>query len=89
MENPQNLANGVHALLGYCVLITTSIFTHTWWIFGIVEVVLTVFVIVKEYWYDLRYETGETLQSSTEDALGYLVGNIAGWLLLLILWRLS
>jgi hypothetical protein len=42
---------------------------------------LATYVLVKEYWYDLKYETGETLQSSTVDALGYLVGSVILWAL--------
>ena len=88
MENVQNLADGVHAALSYAVLLTTVFFTHNWWWIGGVEVFLVVFVLVKEFYYDLRYETGETMRSSTIDALGWLVGNIVCWIVLgLAHWR--
>ncbi len=76
MENPQNLANIGHALAGYAVLVTALLFTSKWLPLAIVEVLLTVYVLTKEFWYDLKYETGETVRSSTIDALGYLIGNI-------------
>lgn len=79
MENVQNLADGVHFALSYGVLLTTFYFTNSWWWIGGVEAFLTAFVLAKEYWYDLRYETGETWKSSTIDALGWLVGNGVCW----------
>ena len=45
---------------------------------------LYVFVLVKEYWYDLRYETGETVETSTEDVLGWLVGGLVAWGVILL-----
>jgi hypothetical protein len=80
MEDKQTLANGVHAALSYSILLTTAFLAHaSWrWIGGI-EAFLVVFVTVKEAWYDLKYETGETWQSSLEDAIGWLVGNILAW----------
>ena len=76
MENPQNLANLGHALAGYAVLVTALLFTSKWLPLAVVEALLVVYVLTKEFWYDLKYETGETMRSSTIDALGYLVGNI-------------
>jgi hypothetical protein len=76
MENPQNLANIGHALAGYAVLLTAIFFTSSWLPLAIIEVLLAVYVLTKEFWYDLKYETGETMRSSTIDALGYLIGNI-------------
>lgn len=83
MENVQNLANIGHALAGYAVLLTVVLFSHAWLAVLIVEALLVVYVLVKEFWYDLRYETGETIASSAEDALGYLVGNAVSWVLVL------
>lgn len=86
MENSQTLANGVHAALSYGILLTTAFLAHTspylWWWIGGVEAFLLVFVTVKEAWYDLKYETGETWQSSAEDAFGWLVGNAIAWVVL-------
>lgn len=86
MENPQTLANIGHALAGACVVLTTVLFTHSWRTIGIVEALLTAYVLGKEYWYDLRYETGETVGSSTEDALGYLVGDVWAILMVIVAW---
>lgn len=92
MENSQTLANGVHAALSYGILLTTAFLAHTsshlWWWIGGVEVFLLAFVLVKEFWYDLRFETGETIATSTEDALGWLIGNVIAWAVLgLAHWR--
>jgi hypothetical protein len=84
MENAQNLADGVHCAIGMGVLVITALFAHRWLPFLVAEGMLVPFVLVKEYWYDLKYETGETVRSSTVDALGYLIGNAAGWLLLFV-----
>jgi hypothetical protein len=86
MENAQTLANGVHCFLCYSIVFTNwmmSLGNHHqfWWIVGL-EFFLIVFVLVKEYWYDLNYETGETLYTSTEDALGWLSGNILAWVMI-------
>lgn len=85
MENKQNLANGVHCALSYAILLTTAFLSRgsLKWILAI-EIALTIFVLVKEYWYDLRYETGETIKTSTEDALGWLIGNGIAWTVIAI-----
>lgn len=82
MENAQNLANIGHALGGATVLLIAALFTHSWVPFAILETLLAAYVLVKEFWYDLKYETGETVATSTEDALGYLVGNIIACVLI-------
>jgi hypothetical protein len=82
MENAQTLANIGHGLAGLAVPAVTALFVHTWTPLLIVEFLLAAYVLGKEYWYDLRYETGETVASSTEDALGYLAGNFIGCALL-------
>lgn len=83
MEVPQNLANGVHFFLSGYVLLLTAFFTRLcvsrWWVIGGVELFLVVFVLAKEFWYDLKYETGETVATSAEDALGWLFGNLFTW----------
>jgi hypothetical protein len=89
MENPQNLANIGHALAGYSVLLTVVLFSHHWLPIAIVEGLLVTYVMTKEFWYDLKYETGETVKSSAVDALGYLIGNAIAWALVLFAWRLN
>jgi hypothetical protein len=54
-----------------------------------VQAVLAFYVLGKEYGYDLKYETGETLRSSTEDAIGYLVGSAIGWAVVLLVRLIS
>ena len=93
MEQPQTLANGVHALIGYGVLLTVVLLTHrspnvAAWVGG-VQGALAIFVLAKEYFYDLREETGETMRSSTIDALGYLVGNVVAWGVWGLAWRMG
>ena len=89
MESAQNLANIGHALAGYAVLVTANLFTRNGVPITIVEGLLAAYVLGKEYIYDLREETGETFASSTEDALGYLVGNAVAWLPVLLAWRFA
>lgn len=45
------------------------------WIFG--GVALTLWVPPKEFWYDLRYEKGETVATSSRDTLFYALGALA------------
>ena len=78
MEDKQNLANGVHFLLGYAILFTACVFGHLIAI-AIASVILAPAVLIKEFWYDLRYETGETKKTSIEDALGYAAGMVLAW----------
>jgi len=88
MEVPQTLANGVHAALGCLVMLTTAFFVrpfpHALAGLAGVQAFLAAFVLTKEYWYDLRYETGETVRSSTEDALGWLFGSVVFWVIFAI-----
>lgn len=88
MENAQTLANIGHFLGGYVIPLTLAFisyvfFKHAWAPPIVVQVMLATYVLVKEYWYDLKYETGETFASSTEDVLGYLFGSIVAWALIL------
>src|SRR4051812_1801394 len=84
MEVPQNLANGVHFFLCYAIVYTNWTFAtgtkyETIWL-GSIVAFLAVFVLVKEFWYDLKYETGETVATSIEDALGWFGGGGFAWL---------
>ena len=79
MENAQTLANGVHFLLAYSLLLTTILFFNTH-IDGWIQLFILVFFGIKEGWYDLKYETGETWKSSLEDYLGYIAGSALFWL---------
>jgi hypothetical protein len=89
MENKQVEAAGDHAAIGGGVIAITMMFSHSWLPFLIVEGLLIPFVLWKEFWYDLHSEDGETLTSSTQDALGYLAGNVLAWSLLLLAHHLG
>jgi hypothetical protein len=78
MESLQNVADLGHFAAGYGVAVSCFP-THTWWRILIVEIVFLTLVGWKEFVYDLKNETGETVGSSTEDALGYVLGNVMGW----------
>ena len=82
MKSPAWLANAGHFLAGLSVLLTTLLLTHSWLAIGIVEGVFALYVVVKEFWFDLKYETGETWGSSAVDAAGYVLGNSVGWIML-------
>ena len=89
MENASIESSGCHVLLGAMTLVVAALFTADpkpiFW----TEVGLLLFVLAKEYGYDLREESGETWKSSTVDALGYLVGNLLAWGVVLLAWRLA
>jgi hypothetical protein len=81
MENKQILADGVHTLLAYSLLITTFVLMPTR-ACAYMQAFILVFFGLKEGWYDLRYETGETWKSSAEDYLGYIIGSLIFWFVL-------
>lgn len=89
MKSPTWLANAGHFLAGYAWMTTTFLFdvlfARAQWVWGVL-VVSQVFaasaVLVKEYVIDLRDETGETIASSTEDALGYALGMMLTWIII-------
>jgi len=80
MESTQWLANAGHFLGGLSVILLTSMWAHdvrtvgVWTAFGVAA------ALVKEYYIDLRYESNETVGSSTIDFLGYMAGAAVGWL---------
>ena len=89
MENKQVLAGGCHAAIGsWCVWIP-ALFAHSWLPFLVVQAVLVPYVLAKEFWWDLKYEAGENMTTSTQDALGYLAGNVLAWSLLLLAHHLG
>jgi hypothetical protein len=77
------LANVGHFLAGYSVVLTAAFWgtrTAELWVTGL----LAAYVLVKEYFLDLRYESGETVDSSTIDALGYTLGVMVAWVEILL-----
>jgi hypothetical protein len=82
---PDNWAQTSHAALGYAVVFTFGVD------FDMVfapAIVLLVLIFFKEFWFDIRYEQNETIESSWKDwkfwAIGSLLGGIsyAVWLVL-------
>lgn len=69
------LANAGHFLGGGYVVLMTVLFTHSHGTLRDVEATFVVAVLVKEYVIDLIWESGETVTSSTIDALGWCLGN--------------
>jgi hypothetical protein len=64
MESLQNVADLGHFAAGYGVAVSCFP-THTWWRILIVEIVFLTLVGWKEFVYDLKNETGETVGSCT------------------------
>jgi hypothetical protein len=79
MENYTAQSTGCHILIGFSLLVATALLTRLGWVAGAAEGALGAWVVGKEFWYDLRFETGETWRSSTVDALGYAAGNALAW----------
>lgn len=71
------LANVGHVLAGYVWLLTTAYFARGrgWKPLIVSESILIALVLFKEYVIDLRFESDETVGSSTVDALGYALGS--------------
>ena len=84
MKNVQTLADVGHALGGYAIVLTADFFEQRWLVVGYLQLALATYVLAKEYWYDLRYESEETVASSTRDALGYAIGCAVAWGVLLV-----
>lgn len=89
MKSPVFLANAGHVMLGGIVTLVTALFTHNWLYLGVIWGALALYVGVKEYYFDLKYESDETLGSSTIDALGYVVGATLSGLLVLLAQHLG
>lgn len=74
MKSPAWLANAGHFLAGMSVLLVAWTFTHTSWHLAAVWCALVAYAVTKEYWFDLHYESGEDVLSSTVDLVGYVLG---------------
>jgi hypothetical protein len=73
------LANVGHLMAGGHVALITWLFTHSKEMIWIVEVIFFITILTKEYVADLLWESGETVGSSTIDALGWFGGNAVAW----------
>ena len=82
MKSEAWLASAGHFLAGCNILLSVALFSHAWTPLLWAELTLAATVLPKEFWYDLRYESGETLASSTLDALGYGIGSAVAWSLI-------
>ena len=88
MENKQVLAAGWHSSIGLACIWIPMLFGHSFAPYLWIEPILVLFVLLKEFWWDLTYEAGEDLTSSAQDAIGYVAGNAVGLALLgLAVWR--
>lgn len=79
LKSVQWLANVGHFLAGLGVVLLAAIYSHRFETLGAVSCVLVAYGIVKEYIVDLRWESGETLASSTVDFAGYMLGAGVAW----------
>lgn len=79
MKSEAWLANVGHLMAGALVALITRLFTHAPETIAIVESFFVLYVILKEFWFDLTYESGEDIGSSALDAAGYVAGNLVGW----------
>lgn len=73
------LASVGHFLGGYAVVLTAALWARSPVAVEWVTVALAAYVVVKEYVLDLLLESGETVASSTVDALGYALGAAVAW----------
>ena len=89
MESTAWLATVGHVMAGALVVLVMLLFTHASMPIFFVEVLFATYVALKEYWFDLTYESDETIGSSTIDAIGYVGGHLAAWGLVLLAHYLS
>jgi hypothetical protein len=86
MENFTIQSSGVHFLLGYSIMYSAAtmmrVFSHVLW----VQAALILFVGIKEFWYDPKYETNEGNKSGAIDAAGYVLGCLLAWGV--VLWKM-
>jgi hypothetical protein len=73
---PENLADGIHVSLGAnFVLLPQALAVRDGAAIGALACV--VLALVKEFWFDMRYETPETsggVQGGVRDFVGYVAG---------------
>lgn len=84
MKSEAWLANIGHVMAGALVALIAVLFTHNERALVCVECAFLAYVLVKEYVIDLRWESGETFNSSTVDAVGYIAGHAMAWALVVL-----
>ena len=84
MKSEAWLSNMGHLMAGALVVLITTLFTRAPSVIVLVESLFVLYVILKEFWFDLTYESGEDLGSSALDAAGYVAGNLVGWGLIVL-----
>ena len=83
MKSAAWMANAGHFLAGLSVLLVAHTFSHAAGPLSIVSALFVTYALGKEYWFDLRYESGEDVASSTVDFVGYIAGHVVAWALVL------
>jgi hypothetical protein len=80
MTNATYLAQAAHFLGGYGVIMTVAAGFRTPFAVFLALILGTLLAALKEYWFDLRYETDpkQTLADSTLDFTFYLLGGAVG-----------
>lgn len=78
MTNDDFKGKAAHALGGYAVMMTVGYLTHSFTLRLIAWALLLLYTIVKEFWYDARYETPtQGFQGGLTDLKWYHVGACA------------
>lgn len=82
MKSPAWLANVGHFLAGMCVILVAHTYSHSGHTLSVVSLLFTTWCFLKEFWFDLTYETGEDVVSSLVDFVGYILGQVVAWTLI-------
>jgi hypothetical protein len=83
MKRAPWLANVSHFLTGMCVLLIAHTYSHSAHLLSIVSLAFTTVSFLKEFWFDLTYESGEDVVSSLIDFTGYILGQMTAWTLIM------
>jgi hypothetical protein len=84
MDNPTFLAEMAHFAWAYGILLTAALWSATRRQLVCLFGAFVAFAVVKEFWYDLRYEIpADSVAGSTLDFVVYLAGGLAA---LLVIW---
>lgn len=68
------VSDNAHFLAGLCSVLLGARIEHAWWAAG----AIIVFAIVKEGWWDEKYETPIVRGSGWRDFFGYFLGVVTG-----------
>ncbi len=73
--SPESAYQGVHALIGYGVVLTAAYAAHRW-IYGFLAVL--VFALLKEFVIDIFGKEHDSFRSSLKDFVFYMIGAAVG-----------